>query len=50
MGTVSIAITVAAGLYEVLSRVVPTSKTWSIIGNVIKVAGRISDVFDNKRK
>ena len=27
---------ILAGVYEVLSRVIPTSKTWSIIGKVLE--------------
>jgi hypothetical protein len=36
-------------VYEVLSRVVPTSKTWSIIGAVINAAKAISDKLDKKK-
>lgn len=45
--TVAIVLT---GVYEVLSRVIPTSKTWSIIGNIIKVLNNVSDLFDSKKK
>lgn len=40
----------AVGIYEVLSRVVKTTKTWSLIGNILKVLTYISDLFDNKTK
>ncbi len=42
-------IAVAIGIYEVLSRIVPTSKTWSIIGNVLIFLKKISDVLDFKK-
>lgn len=41
---------VVLGIYELLSRVVPTNKTWSIIGIVLKAAKALSDFFDNKKK
>jgi len=36
-------------VYELLSRVIPTSKTWSIVGTVLNVAKVISDKLDNKK-
>lgn len=47
--TLTTIVIVVSGVYEVLSRVIPTSKTWSIIGNVIKVLNNISDLFDRKK-
>jgi hypothetical protein len=35
------------GIYEVLTRVVPTSKSWSIVGKIIDILGGISDKLDN---
>lgn len=43
-------ITVIVGIYEILARVIPTSKTWSLIGKILEVLTRISDVFDKKKK
>ena len=37
-------------LYEVISRSVPTSKRWSIIGNILKIIHNISDKLDNKKE
>lgn len=43
-------VAVILAIYEALSRIVPTSKTWSILGNIINLLKRISDAFDNKNK
>lgn len=43
-------IVIVTGIYELLSRIIPTSKTWSIIGNVINILKRISDYLDNLKK
>jgi hypothetical protein len=37
------------GIYEVLSRVIPTNKTWSIIGKVINVLYEVSQKLDKKK-
>ena len=47
--TIVTVVGVAVSTYEVLSRVIPTSKTWSIIGNVLNIAKKISDGLDNKK-
>lgn len=47
--TVTTVIIVISGVYEVLTRVVPTSKTWSLIGNIIKFLNQISELFDRKK-
>ena len=52
MFDLEILIIVLAGvsaLYETLSRVVPTSKTWSLIGNVLKVLTIVSNALDRKK-
>lgn len=41
---------VALGIYELLSRVIPTSKTWSIIGNVLGILQRISTSIDTTKR
>ena len=38
------------GIYEILSRVVPTTRRWSIVGNVLKFIHQLSDWLDNKKK
>lgn len=43
-------LSVALGLYEVLSRVIKTSKVWSIIGNVLKLLVKVSESLDRKKK
>lgn len=49
MSTIEIVVIVVTGFYEVLSRVIPTSKTWSIIGNIINLLKHVSDYFDVKK-
>ena len=49
MSTVEIFVIVVTGLYEVLSRVIPTSKTWSIIGILISFLKKASEFLDNKK-
>lgn len=43
-------ILVALGIYEALSRVVPTSRRWSIIGNILRALADLSDKLERKRK
>jgi hypothetical protein len=50
METATLIITAVCAIYEVVSRVVPTSKTWSIIGNVISVLNVVSTALDVKKK
>ncbi|GEM_PF-4453696 len=50
MENLEIYLGVAIGIYEVLSRIVPTNKTWSIIGNVLNIAKKLSDSIDKKKK
>ena len=42
-------LTVITGVYEVIARALPTSKDVTIIGNVISILQKISDVFNNKK-
>lgn len=41
-------IAIAVGVYELLSRVIKTSKTWSIIGNVLSFLQKISTSLDRR--
>lgn len=50
METAITIISVVAGIYTVLSRVVPTNKTWCIIGLVINGLKGVSDTLDKKKK
>lgn len=43
-------ITVTIAVYEIVSRSVRTSKTWSLIGNTLNVLKVVSDFFDNKKR
>ena len=40
---------IAVGIYEVISRVVPTTKVWSIIGKSLEVLTFLSNLLDRRR-
>jgi len=40
---------ILAGCYEVISRLIPTTATWSIIGKVLEVLTWLSKLFDRKK-
>ena len=42
-------VAVLLAIYEALSRIVSTSKTWTIVGRVINVLKIISDYLDKKK-
>lgn len=48
METFETIITIAMGIYEVVSRAIPKTKVWSIIGNLLLVLQKISESLDNK--
>jgi hypothetical protein len=48
--TLPLILGILAGCYEVISRLIPTSATWSIIGKVLEVLTWLSKLFDRKRK
>lgn len=41
---------ILAGIYEVVSRIIPTSKIWSIIGKVLEFLTWLSNLLDRKKK
>ena len=43
-------VTVAAGVWEVLARAVPTVNNWSGTALVLKVLNFLSDLLNNKKK
>lgn len=45
-----IILAIIAGCYEVISRIIPTSKTWSIVGKIIEVITWLSNLLDRKKK
>lgn len=47
--TLPLILAILAGCYEVISRLVPTSATWSIIGKVLEVLTWLSKLFDRKK-
>lgn len=38
------------GIYEVIVRIYPTVRDWTILGNIIKVLAKISDWLNNTNK
>jgi hypothetical protein len=48
--TLPLILAILAGCYEVISRLIKTSATWSIIGKVLEVLTWLSNLFDRKRK
>jgi hypothetical protein len=48
--TLPFILAVLAGCYEVITRLIPTSKTWTIIGKILEVLTWLSNLFDRKRK
>jgi hypothetical protein len=45
-----IILAIIAGCYEVISRIIPTTKTWSILGKIIEVLIWLSNLLDRKKK
>ena len=43
-------VVILTGLYELVSRVVPTSKKWSIVGLIVDAVKYVSDKLDNIKK
>jgi hypothetical protein len=37
------------GIWEVVSRAIPTSKDWTVVGNIVKVLQSISDFLNVKK-
>jgi hypothetical protein len=37
-------------IYEALSRIIPTSKEWNLIGRILDVLSKISKALDRKKK
>jgi hypothetical protein len=48
--TLPFILAILAGTYEVISRLIPTSKTWSIIGKILEVITWVSNLFDRKKR
>lgn len=46
---IKIIILALLGLWESLSRLIPSTKTWSIIGLVLKILVKISDTLNVKK-
>jgi hypothetical protein len=48
--TLPLTLTALAGIYEVLSRIIPTSRVWSIIGKALEVLTWLSNLLNRKKK
>ena len=48
--TLPLILAILAGTYEVISRLIPTSKTWTIIGKILEVLTWLSNLFDRKKR
>jgi hypothetical protein len=42
-------ISILIGIYEVLSRSIPSSRTWSIIGVILRALHSVSEKLDRKK-
>lgn len=47
IGEIALAV---VGVYEILARLIPSVKDWTILGNIINFLKLISDTLNNKRK
>lgn len=47
--TLPLILAILAGCYEVISRLIPTSATWSIIGKILEVVTWLSNLLDRKK-
>lgn len=45
-----IVIGILFAIYEAISRIIPSSKTWSIIGKVLEFLTWLSSILDRKKK
>lgn len=48
--SLAVILAILAGCYEVISRLIPTSATFSIVGKVLEVLTWLSNLFDRKKK
>lgn len=44
-----VVIAAAVAAWEVLSRIIPTEGKWSLIGKILEILTKISDVFDKRK-
>ena len=43
-------VAITLGIYEVIARVIPSVKDWSILGNIISLLKVVSDWLNNMKK
>ena len=47
--SITLVLSILVAVYEAISRLIPTSKTWSIIGKILEVLTWLSNLFDRKK-
>lgn len=47
---INLILIILVGCYEVISRVIPTTKGWSLVGKILEVLTQINNIFDRKKK
>lgn len=47
---IKVIIAACVAAWEIGSRLIPTESRWSIIGKILEIAQKISDVFDRNEK
>jgi hypothetical protein len=48
--TLPIVLAMLAAIYEALSRIIPTSRMWSIVGKLLELLTWLSSKLDRKKK
>lgn len=48
--TLPVIMAILTGIYEVLARIIPTKKVWSIVGKVLEVLNFLSNTLDRKKR
>jgi len=46
---ISVIIAALLSSYEIMSRIIPTTKTWTIIGKILEILTKISNAIDRKK-
>ena len=48
--TIPVILAILIACYEAVSRLIPTSKTWSIIGKILELLTWLSSLLDRKKR
>ena len=49
METIIIVTGIVTGVYEVVTRIIPSVKDWTLLGNVMKLLSGLSDILNRKK-